>query len=331
MALPSGHGAIAASHRRGTLTEPYRDGEATLFPIIETSTWTLLEAEQMGTKPKVWLEDPRGSRWLFKQVREDDQGIRGEDWAEKLACELGRRLAIPVATVELARHDFKRGSPAGIISRTVLRGGVAEGWALEHGNELLLNRDPSYARSRRGEVPGYTVEAVWDVLAGHAPTPGQPLPHGAGVHFLFGGFLLLDALIANTDRHHENWAVIRTPDGSSHLAPSFDHASSLGFQEPQHAKEAILAEGRIDVWLRRGRTKFQGRPRMIDLTMTWLERLTGDERAEWHRRLSSLSEDELRSTIEDVPSERMSQVDRRFAYQIVTLNRSRLLDELARA
>lgn len=285
----------------------------------------------MGTKPKVWLEDPAGSRWLFKQVREDDQGVRGEDWAEKLACELGRRLMIPVATVELARHDFARGTSVGIISRTVLEGGVSEGWALEHGNELLLDRDPGYARSRRGEVPGYTVDAVWAVLADHAPTPDQPLPRGAGVHFLFGGFLLLDALIANTDRHHENWAVIRTPTGSSHLAPSFDHASSLGFQEPQKTKEAILAEDRIDAWLRRGRTKFQGRPRMTELAMTWLERLTDDERAEWHRRLAFLTADEVRSTIEGVPAARMSQVDRSFAYQVVTLNHSRLLDELARA
>ena len=285
----------------------------------------------MGTKPKVWLEDLRGVRWLFKQVREDDQGVRGEDWAEKLACEFGRSLAIPVATVELARHDFARGPSEGIVSRTVLPGGVSEGWALEHGNELLLDRDPSYARSRRGEVPGYTVEAVWDVLAGHDPTPGQSLPEGSGVHFLFGGFLLLDALIANTDRHHENWAVIRTPEGTSHLAPSFDHASSLGFQEPQDTKEAILAEGRIDAWLRRGRTKFQGRPRMVDLTMAWLQRLTDDERAEWHRRLASLTADEVGSTIEAVPAARMSPVDRRFAGQIVTLNRSRLLDELARA
>ena len=29
---------------------------------------------------------------------------------------------------------------------------------------------------------------------------------------LFVGYLLLDALIVNTDRHHANWAVITSPD-----------------------------------------------------------------------------------------------------------------------
>lgn len=51
------------------------------------------------------------------------------------------------------------------------------------------------------------------------------------------GYLVLDALVGNTDRHHQNWGVVvqgkRGADQvllvhSIQLAPTFDHASSLG-------------------------------------------------------------------------------------------------------
>ena len=45
---------------------------------------------------------------------------------------------------------------------------------------------------------------------------------------------MFDALIGNTDRHHENWGLIVGPgrEGSEkRLAPTFDHASSLGRNE----------------------------------------------------------------------------------------------------
>src|SRR5437762_4016700 len=53
---------------------------------------------------------------------------------------------------------------------------------------------------------------------------------------LFVGYLMLDALIGNQDRHHENWGLIIVPEQSTAgfallLAPSFDHASSLGRNE----------------------------------------------------------------------------------------------------
>ena len=56
-----------------------------------------------------------------------------------------------------------------------------------------------------------------------------PVSEGvASASDLFAGYLMLDALIGNTDRHHENWAIIQA--GRQYcLAPTFDHASCLGF------------------------------------------------------------------------------------------------------
>jgi hypothetical protein len=94
---------------------------------------------------------------------------------------------------------------------------------LEHGNELLRELDPEYSHERPGEVPGYTLDAVWDALAPFsAPRLSRPLVTNACD--AFAGYLMLDAVIGNQDRHHMNWAVL----GRRELARSYDHASCLG-------------------------------------------------------------------------------------------------------
>jgi hypothetical protein len=68
-------------------------------------------------------------------------------------------------------------------------------------------------------------------------------------------YLVLDALIGNTDRHHENWGILvkRTPTGRSGIiAPTFDHASSLGREllddTPGKCRVRILKENRIGAY-----------------------------------------------------------------------------------
>lgn len=43
---------------------------------------------------------------------------------------------------------------------------------------------------------------------------------------VFAGYVLLDAWIANQDRHHENWGALRMGT-ALYLAPSFDHGAAL--------------------------------------------------------------------------------------------------------
>lgn len=65
-------------------------------------------------------------------------------------------------------------------------------------------------------------------------------------------YLVLDALIGNTDRHHENWGILRkrTEAGwQGMLAPTYDHASSLGRElvddSAGKCRRRLLAEGRL--------------------------------------------------------------------------------------
>ena len=68
------------------------------YPVIEISDPGGEKSEPMGTKAKFWVMYHH-RRWLFKYNRLG----HGEDWSEKIAAEIGHRLAIKCANVDLAR------------------------------------------------------------------------------------------------------------------------------------------------------------------------------------------------------------------------------------
>lgn len=56
---------------------------------------------------------------------------------------------------------------------------------------------------------------------------------------VFVGYLLFDAWVANQDRHHENWGVVSYED-KIYLAPTYDHAASLGQNETDLKRAEML-------------------------------------------------------------------------------------------
>lgn len=167
----------------------------------------------------------------------------------------------------------------------------------------------------------------WLPSTGTCPLPGfDGADHG--IRFQFAGYLILDALVNNTDRHHGNWAVTRGTDGAVHLAPSFDHASSLGFSERPERKQWLLDEGRVADWLDKGRTKFDGAPGPMSVAADAAALLSDRGRQKWRERVGSVSADRLSLTLAPMPNPPMSQVDRNFASEVLRINRERLLDAL---
>lgn len=211
------------------------------FPIVVVSPEARERArvEPMGTKRKFWHRAPDQSRWLFKYNRPDT----GEDWAEKIAAEVAELLGLPHAIVELASCE----NQPGVVSRDF----VPKGFRLVHGNELLVELvDPAYPKDRNFKVQQHNLPNVFQVLDSGRIQLSVATTSPSGVDSskgMFVGYLLLDALISNTDRHHENWAVLEriTVPGdapSAELAPTFDHASSLGRNESDVKRQERLSE-----------------------------------------------------------------------------------------
>ncbi len=138
------------------------DGSAT-FPVVDVTGWEAVAPEQLGSKRKQWLATPDGPRWWFKVVRAKPTSagiIRtfGEDWAAKVAPEIGLLLGVAVPEVHLAWRTTPSGrGRARVAGARVPRRGPG----VVARNELLQTADPSYDRDRRREVPGYTLQAVW--------------------------------------------------------------------------------------------------------------------------------------------------------------------------
>lgn len=186
------------------------------YPIIEIQREWVLQPEALGSKEKFWFRrNDDEPEWLFKFARL----ATGEHWAEKIAAEVADSLRITHARVELAEFQGTRGS----ASESFAQGGRE----LFHGNQVLAGRVLGYDPEKKFQQSDHTLTNIYVAIDKHYLVPQAA--HEAKAHL--AEYLVLDALIGNTDRHHENWGILRKRLGkiwTGRLAPTFDHASSLG-------------------------------------------------------------------------------------------------------
>ena len=212
-----------------------------IFSVHKVRKEWVLEQEAMGSKEKFWyLPDGQTTKWLFKYPRVGT----GEHWAEKIAAEIAALLGISHGTVELAIFEGKRGS--------VTESFVSEGEELVHGNQILAGAVWEYDPSVKRGQSDHTLANIW--RAHEKVFPGVSAVEEAKRQF--AEYLMLDAVIGNTDRHHENWGIIRKRINESWvegLAPSFDHASSLGRELSDDSRDRRLTENRMNDYTDKGR------------------------------------------------------------------------------
>lgn len=204
------------------------------YDVVDLADWVRGESEPGGDEAKRWFIAAESSRyaghWLFKPRRiktlvlskerrrrgdEPDVLVRGEDWAEKISYEVAKLLAIPAAETELATVIQLRSHERvfGSMSRDMR----PRTWAWTPGAALLAERDDDFdAKSCRGHTIG-AVRAALEGLFGPVGTDYA----GWAAFDVFAGYLLLDAWIANTDRHAHNWGVLQNSrTGDLCLGPS---------------------------------------------------------------------------------------------------------------
>lgn len=290
------------------------------FPVLSIDSWTLKETESSGGSEHDWFESPERSVWLFKPRTEQTGWSQGEDWAEKIATEVAVRLGVPVARVELA----VRGGRAGTVSLRLR----PPGWELQHGALLLAGLLPDYVPRSR-ERTGHGLENIEQVLKDVQP-PQEVL--GMTAFEAFAGYLVLDALVANQDRHEENWAVLRPlpGEGGVRLAGSYDHGSSLGFNLTDHKRRVELDRHGVAAFAGRARAQrfdraAEGRLTLVQLAHRALARCSTSARNHWLAALAAIDEAFLADTVALVPA--MSDPARSFTSALLLTNRRRLLDE----
>lgn len=297
------------------------------FPIVDVSGWEIVAYETSGVEEKYWLQEPEThDRWLFKTVTVKGDHVHGEDWAEKAVSEAAGLLGVPCARIELAEMRGTRGC----ISAD-LRPASHE---LQHGQILLeVTGTPGYVYQKGRSSPGHSLENICASLQGALPPPGCDLPFNATAFDVFAGYLLLDAWVANRDRHEHNWAVLRpvlADGGPLRLCGSYDHGGSLGFNVPDEQRSQRAAEGSVAAWCQKGTAwRFDHGsahpvPTLVETAITALRMASLDARRYWPERLLQVQQENVRNVLMRVP--RMSDPTRTFAEQVLNVNRRRLLD-----
>jgi hypothetical protein len=298
------------------------------FPIVVVSDWDVVADETSGVEEKYWLQEPdTGVRCLFKAATiKEGHHLHGEDWAEKTVAHLAGLLGMPCASIEMAEMNRR----PGCISKDLR----PIQYELQHGQVLLEEcRAPGYVHGKGKVHPGHTLENIRSSLAEAVPPPGCELPFDATAYDVFAGYVLLDAWVANRDRHDNNWAVLRpvlASGGPLHLCGSYDHASSLGFNLTDQERSRRIAEGSVGTWAGRGtawRFDYAKGTTLVDLAVRALLLASPDAKGHWTERLSQVGQEEVRALLARVP--RMSDPARTFAEQVLDVNRRRVLDGCA--
>lgn len=308
----------------------YATGVVIVFPVREVYSREAESLEQLGTKPKFWFTDENGQRMLFKA----DQRGTGEDWAEKIACELCGLLGLPHVYYELA-IDRDKGNP-GVVCPTC----SPPPMSLVLGNQLLLAHDAQYptAARCRYKVQEHTIKAVVDVIKAIQPPPPEwlnEMPNGiVSAVDIFAGYIMLDAWIGNQDRHHENWAALRVGN-TLQLAPTFDHGAAMARQITDQERQQRLATRDsgygIPRFVRSARSAFYRDPE-AKKSMTTIEAWRAfslyapDASMIWLGRLRMIDDDGARKILEEVPLNRLSGIGRDFTHRLLIENRKRILN-----
>ncbi|MCF6312379.1 MAG: HipA domain-containing protein [Verrucomicrobiales bacterium] len=280
--------------------------------------------EPLGSKPKFWFWY-QSRFWLFKEVRKNT----GEHWAEKVASEIADELGLPTHHTELATFEGRDGC--------AVRSFLETGEVLVHGNEILAGTIDDYDKDKIMGQADHNIGNVVKVLERwfSGPEAGEVAANRVV------GYLLLDALIGNTDRHHENWGIVGHPihhdkEGESadfvvEIAPTFDHASSLGRELLDERREAILNEqGALVRYIGKARGGiFENSNARKGMSPMGLVELIAERYPEffkpWQRRLAEIDEAYYSSIVNRVPESWMNECSKNFALAFLSETRKLLL------
>jgi hypothetical protein len=263
---------------------------------------------------------------------------REKTGSEKIAEQIALQLGLPCARYELAVCDGKKG--------TITPNFVPQGTSLILGNELLVAQVRNYPAP--GAVSNFrTSQHTLDIVMRNIQMSGAglvpdwiPLPGIETAQDLFIGYLLLDAWIGNTDRHHENWGIIErtgsplNPIPQRYLAPTYDHASSLGChlldserqerlntKDQGHTVEAYTKKATSALYLNQEDNK----PLKTVKAFRLAAQRSPGAASVWLERLASITSDEMVAPFQQIPENRITQPAADFARKILNINRVRLL------
>ena len=197
---------------------------------------------------KDWYLHPALGKCLFKEAA-PTQAIVSDartDWTEKVVNEIANLLGLPVAKYELATGYFGKSTKLveGVVSINCVPANAQVFTGEEFLNQIIdCNLD---------DPQQYTIENVLKALdLADVKIPSnwqQPIPGIDTGAKLFVGYMMLDCLVNNSDRHDHNWEVMAVGE-QIELVSSFDHGLSLGSTDEDEDKPNLSLTDYVDRYI----------------------------------------------------------------------------------
>ena len=165
--------------------------------VVDISSWEPLNFNTEGTRDKLIIQSPEdGKVYYFKtSFKRDRREYPLEFWSEVIAYRTAHLLGFHALRYDVA-YRITNNEPklVGCISPSMIEGG----FYLLSGYNLICDYRPDFGENKNYKKE-HTLPLIISVLKHHGLL---------GCKHRFIECLVLDAVIGNTDRHSENWAML---------------------------------------------------------------------------------------------------------------------------
>lgn len=221
-----------------------------LDSVVQIDDWAVLDEELAGSRAKRTVAEPETDElYVFKEPKPRREA---QIWSELLASYIaGDLLGWPVQHAQIAVKNGRIGNLLKYVYDTHSHIFLA-------GDQFCKHVDPDFD-------PKQGKRHTWDLIKElRAVRSGTILEILSAKNYyrFWARAIVFDTLISNTDRHAENWAVLRGnsgPDIEIKMAPLYDNASSMGCEVDAtglakwFSKEGKLMDSKIGSYAASGR------------------------------------------------------------------------------
>ncbi|MED1784254.1 HipA domain-containing protein [Brevibacillus fortis] len=313
--------------------------------IVDITGWTFEELNVSGSKEKRWYRFPNNNKLgLFKlpvSITSDTwiavDEMSGEMWSEKIASEIGNIMGFDVHQVEIGSINvddeiikyyglnpdkIKSGIIYGAFCHSFLHEGVE---SLIEGADMIMEIDYTYDRSDlKGQLEVYSYDLLTRLFNKY--------------NYLdeLYKMIVFDTLIGNTDRHQDNFGIIRNEfTHGIRFAPLYDNSSSLGRELKEERIRLMLRDpsmfnsylfgkksGSLIKW---GNRNHYEKLNIFDL----FRRITEEtpDIKKYINNLSELTDEIIEKIITGIPSVVMSDLKKEFVLKLIKTRRDYMLKE----
>ena len=158
---------------------------------LDISNWKRqIHLHTGGTRDKFITISPNGDKYYFKtSMKRENRDYKYEFWSEIIASEVGISLGFNVLRYDVASFD----STIGCISKSIIDEDKEEH---HEGYRYIVQKHPDFSvEFKKKHSLQYIFDSLENVHLGHLKTDVIKM-------------IIFDAIIGNTDRHSENWALV---------------------------------------------------------------------------------------------------------------------------